>query len=687
MPTSIRSLARALAAVVAPLIIIVANDAEAAAGNTPPPFAGMGYSRGYRRRAPLFAATTSMRRRIAAAPAAAAAAAATAAAAVEGDVILSVPRGGGGDGDGDGGGGGGGGGGEHNKNDDDDANRGVHGGNISPSTTTSSPSSSSSSSSSSREEGGGAWEEEIRRAREFYAAASSSSPSLPRSETILVADVDDLDDVDADDADADDADDDDADVNVDADDAVANPDADDVDANADADADAHANADADDVDADANADDAHTTTDNVEDERVLGNYQTAVASHDVRGDRGEIMEEEHEQAHEPSEEESMPGSEAVGDDVTSSAGGATDASGNEQDGTIAMIRGSAVDAPCGQGDDGVYAQDVDGIAHEEGLKGEEATLAASLESDPEEGSYDVDEGDGGLVAAEEHNFDEEDSDGVAVGMNDVATAISEEVIVQDENADSANNGHHVEDNNQGVSHVSNIALNDANLLLPQRWERASRATASNTLIEEGLHRLQRRDGDHPSVPYVITRAMQRVLVDELGYAPTEVNSLRPDVAIVIVAESLERPDLESLPPRFYRDAEPYAVVEGTSGDKSFKEAALKLTHRIRKLVSTSFVSSHTKKAMPIILASLGVGLSLLFSSNNSNEKSPDGTVHTYEFQSINDASQDNRHIALSGAEELVEEDDASPVPELQPDDLDKTWLDTLISFVSKLFGV
>jgi hypothetical protein len=382
------------------------------------------------------------------------------------------------------------------------------------------------------------------------------------------------------------------------------------------------------------------------------------------------MEEEREQAHKPSEEESMPGSEAVGDDVTSSArgetGGATDASGNEQDGAIAMIRGSAVDAPCGQGDDGVYAQDVDGIAHEEGLKGEEATLVASLESDPEEGSYDVDEGGGGLVAAEEHNFDEEDSDGVAVGMNDVATAISEEVVVQDENADSANNGHHVEDNNQGVSHVSTIALNDADLLLPQRWERASRATASNTLVKEGLHRLQRKDGDHPSVPYVVTRAMQRVLVDELGYAPTEVNSLRPDVAVVIVAESLERPDLESLPPRFCRDAEPYAVVEGTSGDKSFKEAALKLTHRIRKLVSTSFVSSHTKKAMPIILASLGVGLSMLFSSNNANEKSPDGTVQTYEFQSINDDSQDNPHIALSGAEELVEEDDAPPVPELQP---------------------
>ena len=537
MPTSIRSLARALAAVVAPLIIIVANNAEAAAGNTPPPFVGMGCRRGHRRRAPLFAATTSMRRRIAA--------------AVEGDAILSFPRGGDGEDEGEGEDDGG----EHN-DDDDDADRGVRGGNISPSTTTT-----TSSSSSWREEGGGAWEEEIRRAREFYAAASSSSPSLPLSETILVADVDDIDDVDADDDDADDVDADDiddvdaddagaanandADADVDVDDAVANPDTDDVDANADADAyDAYANADADDAD----ADDAHTTTDNAaEDGRVFGNYQTAVASHDVRGDRGEIMEEEREQVHEPSEEESMPGSEAVGDDVTSSArgetGGATDASENEQDGAISMIRASAVDAPSGKDDDGVYAQDGDGIAHEEGLKGEEATLVASLESDPEEGSYDVDEGAGGLVAAEELSLDEEYSDKIAVGMNDVATAISEEVVVQDKNVDSANVGHHVEDNNQEVSHVSDIALKEADLLLPQRWERASRATASNKLVEEGLHRLQRRD----------------------------------------------------------------AVVEETSGDKSFKEAVLKLIHMIRKRVSTSFASRHTKKVMPIILTSLGLG--------------------------------------------------------------------------------
>jgi len=265
-----------------------------------------------------------------------------------------------------------------------------------------------------------------------------------------------------------------------------------------------------------------------------------------------------------------------------------------------MIRASAVDAPSGKDDDGVYAQDGDGIAHEEGLKGEEATLVASLESDPEEGSYDVDEGAGDLVTAEELSLDEEYSDKIAVGMNDVATAISEEEVVQDKNVDSANVGHHVEDNNQEVSHVSDIALKEADLLLPQRWERASRATASNKLVEEGLHRLQRRD----------------------------------------------------------------AVVEETSGDKSFKEAVLKLIHMIRKRVSTSFASRHTKKVMPVILTSLGVGLSLLVSSNNANGKSPDGAVQTYEFQSINNASQDNPHIALSGAEELVEEDDASPVPEL-----------------------
>jgi len=232
--------------------------------------------------------------------------------------------------------------------------------------------------------------------------------------------------------------------------------------------------------------------------------------------------------------------------------------------------------------------------------------------------------------------------------------------------------------------LSNIDVKEEDLLLPHRWEKATTATASNKLVEDGLRRLRRRDGDEPSVPYVITRAMQRVLVEKLGYDPTEVKVMRPDVAVVIVAESLVRPELESLPSRFCNDIEePPMAIEEITDDTSFKGTVAALFHRIQNIIV-----SRKPEATAIILASLGVALSLLFSpSSNDNKKSYDGATPTFsalsssaEFQSL--MSSDETDI-----EEDLDESEGTPsAPELLPDDLDKTWLDRLLSFVSKPFG-
>ncbi|KAL3797180.1 hypothetical protein ACHAW5_006042 [Stephanodiscus triporus] len=290
----------------------------------------------------------------------------------------------------------------------------------------------------------------------------------------------------------------------------------------------------------------------------------------------EGIEEDVEEEREPCEEESLPGLEAV-DEVTLSTHGetglATDASETVQDGT---------DAVSGQDRDSTYATDGGDAAHEGVLEGEEAPRVASLESDPvasidqkyygwEEGARDV-AVEVGQVAAEEHNIDEEDSDEIDFGMNDVVTTTSKKVAVQDDNGDDI--------------HISLDAY-----------------------------------------------------------------SMQPDAAVASVAESTERPDLESLPPRFYRDGELGGAVEEISGDKSFKGAMFAFTHRIQKRVSTLLASRYWKKAMPIILASLGVALSMHVISKSDDEKSLDGGEQTHEFQSTDDASQDNPHTMLPGVED------------------------------------
>ena len=90
---------------------------------------------------------------------------------------------------------------------------------------------------------------------------------------------------------------------------------------------------------------------------------------------------------------------------------------------------------------------------------------------------------------------------------------------------------------------------------------ATSITDESNLVEIGLRKLRHKDGDHPSVPYVITRAMKRMLVEELGYDKDEVKAMRPDVAVVIVSEKLKRPNITALPSRFYhQDIEPMLQV-------------------------------------------------------------------------------------------------------------------------------
>ena len=196
------------------------------------------------------------------------------------------------------------------------------------------------------------------------------------------------------------------------------------------------------------------------------------------------------------------------------------------------------------------------------------------------------------------------------------------------------------------------------------------------------------------MPYVITRAMKRVLVEELGYDLSEVKTMRPDVAVVIVGESLTRPDLESLPSRFYNDLEEaVAAIEEVKVEASLKGRIVSRLQKLQKEASRLLADRDSGSIM-FMVASLGAALPLIFSlTNHENIKAWDETVPAPapapvpEFpSSIEVLPRTDSELSDIIEDDLDESDDKSSASGPQPDDLDKTWLDKLISIVSKPFG-
>lgn len=321
--------------------------------------------------------------------------------------------------------------------------------------------------------------------------------------------------------------------------------------------------------------------------------------------------------------------------------------------------------------------------------------------DHEESCNDVDAGIKGGISDEDEALpikEEEDSDKEDLmfeRISNVNTARDESGQEQSVAADV--NESHLESlitdtHRRDISPISNdVGLKEEDPLDIPRWQKATTETASNKLVEEGLRRLLRRDGDEPSIPYVITRAMKKVLIDELGYDPLEVKSMRPDVAVVIVAENLERPDVEILPPRFYNDiVKPVIAIEEIREEKPAKGAVVSFFRRLRKDASIALAGRDPKSTI-ITVASLGVALTLLI--RPSRDKRPwESNVLISESQPSIEVLSDTVERELSAMDEdlnehLAESDDvAFAKSEQKPNDLDKSWIDKLISLVSKPFG-
>ena len=216
-------------------------------------------------------------------------------------------------------------------------------------------------------------------------------------------------------------------------------------------------------------------------------------------------------------------------------------------------------------------------------------------------------------------------------------------------------------------HTNNLVTanedNSNSPLAVSQWKNtATSITAESNLVEIGLRKLRRKDGDHPSVPYVITRAMKRVLIEELGYEKDEVKAMRPDVAVVIVSENLKRPNITALPSRFYHeDIKPVLQVESVRDVINNKIQAFMRKINLKQSIVTlgSAVASYAL-------------LNILSKSNAAQVRPEDDSMHD------NIRIDDMRNMKdIELIQEDREKDDVIP-----KHDLDRTWLDRLISMLT-----
>jgi len=177
------------------------------------------------------------------------------------------------------------------------------------------------------------------------------------------------------------------------------------------------------------------------------------------------------------------------------------------------------------------------------------------------------------------------------------------------------------------------------------------------LIEAGLVRLHNnKDGINPRLA-ITAEAMQRVMIEDLGYDEMETELMKPSVAEVIVSKHLKRPkELKSLPSRFY--IEPAVVIQNTEHQSRLGS--------IRRIAS-NVASRHTTRR--ILGFVVGCALSFVFTPKNHNSRDmPTAATIT---QSTEEQEEEG---------DLIDDESEEYTP-LQPADLDKSFLDKLISLL------
>mmetsp|Transcript_447 Transcript_447/g.801 ORF Transcript_447/g.801 Transcript_447/m.801 type:complete len:371 (+) Transcript_447:32-1144(+) len=165
-----------------------------------------------------------------------------------------------------------------------------------------------------------------------------------------------------------------------------------------------------------------------------------------------------------------------------------------------------------------------------------------------------------------------------------------------------------------------------------------------------------------TVQYMITSKMKQVLTQELGYTSSEVSSMKPDVAAVVIQRRLSRPQ-SGMPKPWYKD--PTGDLSASPKLPSFFRpfrSAFKLTVRAAPILVAGFAASHVRKNLKndvvgeLVKRTKGAVM---------GNKVVGGIVE--DFKDVEDEVLDTGKIAKDVNKMMR--------------DMDETWLDKIISAV------
>ena len=116
----------------------------------------------------------------------------------------------------------------------------------------------------------------------------------------------------------------------------------------------------------------------------------------------------------------------------------------------------------------------------------------------------------------------------------------------------------------------------------------------------------------------------------------------------------------------------------------FKELASQIIRKFQRRLSTLMMTCRRKEVRPILLTSMGIVLSLLLTSARVSKETVDSVAQTFEFQSSDDNNMIAERPNIKEEDEDSEDTTPSSPPQESQADLERTWLDKLLSFVGPL---
>ncbi len=163
----------------------------------------------------------------------------------------------------------------------------------------------------------------------------------------------------------------------------------------------------------------------------------------------------------------------------------------------------------------------------------------------------------------------------------------------------------------------------------------------------------------PTVQYMITENMRRVLIRKLGYKPWEVANMKPEVATVVVDKMLSRP-IKGMPEEFYID---YDAAIMDRGDTKKKLWGLFNKEKLQQVVSPGGILSKDNLKR-IATPALASGLTIIVASSALSGSSDGVSTNEEEVvltQIKNTPSQDQ----LDDQQETDQPDDQQETVKVQ----------------------